>query len=142
MSRNAPKAAEPKDAAPKAQKPASALDRAVDTLIAEHGGSPLTKAIGRIALSTLIESIASELKAGNTVRLNHFGTFAIKPVKARSLFNPFTKVTEDHEETVRLSFKPTPTLRSDIREAHKARAASAAKASHKKETKAKPKKAK
>ena len=137
MSRSAPKAAEPKDAAPTAQQPASALDRAVDTLIAEHGGSPLTKSVGRIALSTLIDAIATELKAGNTVRLHHFGTFAIKPVKARTFFNPASKVAEDHEETVRLSFKPTPTLRSDIREAHKVRVSGASKTSHEKKTKAK-----
>lgn len=137
MSRSASNKVEPKDTAQEPQKTSNAIDRALDTLIAEHGGSPLTKTIGRFALSALVEAIKNDLKAGNSVRINHFGMFTLKPVKARTFFNPFSKVSENHEATVRLSFKPTPTLRAEVRGAHHDRAHKAPEANHEKKPKTK-----
>lgn len=136
MSHTAPKASTTKEEAKPAKK--AVFERALDTLIDQHGGSPLTKSVGRFALDALIGAIVEELKTGDSARVAGLGTFSVKSVSARTFFNPTTKTQEQCEATVRVAFRPTPSLRADVKAAHRAKPAPhSAKASPEKKKKVK-----
>lgn len=59
------------------------------------------------AIIALFELIDNDVKSGNNVRINNFGTFKLKTRQARKGRNPATGETIDIEEKQVIIFKPT-----------------------------------
>lgn len=61
----------------------------------------------RAALDKLVEIIESEVKAGSSVRLNHFGTFEVQDYAQRTARNPRTGEQVIVPARRKMVFKPT-----------------------------------
>lgn len=62
----------------------------------------LSKADSKRALEAFIDTVTTQLKKGNTVRLIGFGTFSVRKRKARQGVNPQTK------ETIKIKARKVP----------------------------------
>ena len=82
--------------------------------VAETGN--VSKKEATAALDMVIETIMSEVAAGNTISLAGFGTFKTKLRDARTARNPQTGETIEVPAKYALTFKPTSTLKAEINE--------------------------
>lgn len=62
-------------------------------------------------LDMILDEIARELAAGNSVKLSSFGTFALRHKKPRIGRNPKTGVEAEISSRRVISFKPSQTMR-------------------------------
>jgi len=65
----------------------------------------LTKKDAEAAVNAFVETVQSELKAGNSVQLTGFGTFEVRNRSARKGLNPRTKEPVDIPATKAPAFK-------------------------------------
>jgi DNA-binding protein HU-beta len=82
------------------------------TAVAEHAN--LSKADAGRAVDALTQTIASALKAGDTVTLVGFGTFSIKERSARTGRNPQTGLEISIAASKSPAFKPGKALKDAV----------------------------
>lgn len=82
------------------------------TAVAEHAN--LSKADAGRAVDALIQTIASALKAGDTVTLVGFGTFSVKERSARTGRNPQTGLEISIAASKSPAFKPGKALKDAV----------------------------
>jgi DNA-binding protein HU-beta len=70
-----------------------------------------------IALDTFEKIVQEQLVAGNTVKMQNFGTFEVRDEKARNRYNPSTKKTELYPATKRPKWDASDALRTAVAEA-------------------------
>ena len=80
--------------------------------IAEKSG--LSKVDAKKALDAFVDTVASELKAGNKVAILGFGTFSVNEKAARTGLNPRTKESIDNPAHNVAKFKPSNELNDSL----------------------------
>ena len=81
-------------------------------IIAEQTKS--TKKAAKETVQLVLDTVAAQLAAGNTVRLSGFGTFEVKDVEARKGRNPSTGEEIDIAATKRVGFKSASALKAAV----------------------------
>lgn len=81
------------------------IDDLVDAVQAEIPGTPKTRL--KHVLRSTFDAINAKTAAGETVRVNNFGTFQMKTRAARTGRNPQTGEAIQIAESTVLGFKPT-----------------------------------
>lgn len=74
----------------------------------------ITKAVAARALDTIVESITSELKAGEQVAIAGFGIFSVKERAARTGRNPATGASIEIPASRVPGFKPGKALKDAV----------------------------
>lgn len=82
-------------------------------IIAEQTES--TKKAAKETVQLVLDTVAAQLAAGNTVRLSGFGTFEVKDVAARTGRNPSTGEELQIEATKRVGFKSASALKAAVK---------------------------
>lgn len=82
-------------------------------IIAEQTQS--TKKAAKETVQLVLDTVAAQLVAGNTVRLSGFGTFEVKDVAARTGRNPSTGEELQIEATKRVGFKAATALKASVK---------------------------
>ena len=82
-------------------------------IIAEQTKS--TKKAAKETVQLVLDTVAAQLGAGNTVRLSGFGTFEVKDVAARTGRNPSTGEELQIEATKRVGFKAATALKAVVK---------------------------
>lgn len=67
-------------------------------------------------LNTIIGVITEELKEGNAVKIQQFGTFSVTKQKGRTFKNPKTKKIQTVSDSRKPLFRPGQTLRKAVNE--------------------------
>jgi DNA-binding protein HU-beta len=73
-----------------------------------------TKKDAKEFFDLVFETINAELKSGNKVQVNGFGSFEVKTVKAREGRNPKTGETIKIEASKKVNFKVAKALKDEI----------------------------
>ncbi len=76
----------------------------------------LTKKDATAAINAIFASIAEGLASGEEVKISGFGQFVVKETKARVGINPTTKERINIPESKKVTFKPSRTLKTLVRD--------------------------
>ena len=85
----------------------------IANIIAETNNT--TKKAAKETVQLVLDTVAAQLAAGNTVRLSGFGTFEVKDVAARTGRNPSTGEELQIEATKRVGFKAATALKAVVK---------------------------